>query len=84
MQDVSGEHKTANNLGFHLENMINTVWDEYRVCVVSVVTNGSGECQKAHCLLSVEHPDVVFLNCYVHQVSFSPVVTCQCINHFMV
>ena len=84
VQDVSGERKTANNLKFHLENVISTVRDEYRVCVVGVVTDGLGECQKAHCLLSVEHPDVVFLDCYTHQVSFSPVVTCQRIDHFMV
>lgn len=84
MQDVSGERKTANNLKFHLENAIGTVRDEYRACVVGIVTDGSGECRKARRLLSVEHPDVVFLDCYAHQVSFSPVITCRCIDRFMV
>lgn len=48
-----------------------TVRNEYGAEVVGVVTDASGECRKARRLLSSEHNDIVFLDCYAHQV-FSP------------
>ena len=68
MHDASSERKTAENLKFHLEKAINTVWKDYGANVVGVVTDASGECQKACRLLSKEYPDIVFLDCYAHQV----------------
>lgn len=68
MHDASGERKTADNLKIHLENTIKTVRDNYGAHVVGVVTDASGECRKARRLLAVEHPDIVFLDCYAHQV----------------
>ena len=41
---------------------------DYEANVVSVVTDASGECRKACHLLSKEYPDIVFLDCYSHQV----------------
>ena len=54
----------------HLENAIDTVWLNYNAHVVGVVTDASGECRKARCLLALKHPDIVFLDCYAHQVFF--------------
>lgn len=52
----------------HLEKAIETVRVDYRATVVAVVTDASGECRKARRLLALEHPDIVFLDCYAHQV----------------
>ena len=71
VHDASDERKTADNLKYHLERVINTVRDDYGAYAVGVVTDASGECRKARRLLSTEHPDIVFLDCYAHQV-FSP------------
>jgi hypothetical protein len=68
VHNASCERKTADNLKIHLENTISTVWGEYGAHVVGVVTDASGECRKARCLLALEHPDIVFLDCYAHQV----------------
>ena len=67
---MSCERKTAENLIGHLKRAINTVRVEYNTCVVGVVTDASGECRKARRLLALEHPDIVFLDCYAHQVCF--------------
>jgi len=57
------------------------VWSDYRACVIGVITDASGECQKAHCLLALEHPDIVFLDCYAHQVlNYMPIPLLQCTN----
>ena len=68
MHDASGERKTAENLKHHLEKVIHMVRDDYGAYVVGVVTDASGECRKARRLLSTEYPDIVFLDCYAHQV----------------
>ena len=44
VHDASGERKTADNLKYHLEKVINMVRDDYRAHVVGVVTDVSGEC----------------------------------------
>jgi len=54
----------------HLKNAISTVQNEYNAYVVTVVTDASGKCRKACRLLSIEYPDIVFLDCYAHQVLF--------------
>ena len=43
------------------------VWLDYGACVIGVITNTSGECQKACCLLIPKHPDIMFLDYYAHQ-----------------
>lgn len=70
MHDASCERKTADNLKIHLENTIRVVQDEYSAHIVGVVTDASGECRKARRLLALDHPDIVFLDCYAHQVYF--------------
>jgi hypothetical protein len=83
--DASCERKTADNLKIHLENVIDTVRLEYCACIVGVVTDASGECRKARRVLALEHPDIVFLDCYAHQVfSSSSVFTRLRTDHFMV
>ena len=68
MHDASCERKTADNLKLHLEKTIKMVRLDYGAHVVGVVTDASGECRKARRLLALEHPDIVFLDCYAHQV----------------
>lgn len=70
MHDASCERKTADNLKIHLENTIGIVRRDYSACVVGVVTDASGECKKARRLLALDHPDIVFLDCYAHQVFY--------------
>ena len=70
MHDASCERKTAENLKIHLENAIKTVQNGYGACIVGIVTDASGECRKARRLLALEYPDIVFLDCYAHQVCF--------------
>ena len=57
----------------HLENAIRIVRMEYLAFLVAVVTDASGECRKARRILAPKYPDIVFLDCYAHQVSASPV-----------
>jgi isopentenyl phosphate kinase len=70
VHDASCERKTAENLIVHLKEAIKTVRVGYHTCVVGVVTDASGECRKARRLLALEYPDIVFLDCYAHQVCF--------------
>lgn len=65
----------------HLEQAISTVWVDYNTYVVGVVTDASGECQKARRLLALEHPDIVFLDCYAHQVFPLRVHMLACSDH---
>ena len=83
MHDASCERKTADNLKIHLEKAIDTVRVDYSAYVVGVVTDASGECRKARRLLALEHPDIVFLDCYAHQVLFSHEFTCLRADHLM-
>jgi len=68
VHDTSCERKTADNLVVHLNNTIRTVRGDYSAYVAGVVTDASGECRKARRILALEHPDIVFLDCYAHQV----------------
>ena len=62
----------------HLENAIDTVRLNYGVHVVGVITDASGECRKACHLLVLKHPNIVFLDCYAHQVFFLHVRILTC------
>ena len=52
----------------HLENAIKTVQIDYLAFLVAVVTDASGECRKARRTLALKYPDIIFLDCYAHQV----------------
>ena len=58
----------AENFVIHLKNMINTVWTDYFAFLVAVVTDASGECRKARKILALKYPDIIFIDCYAHQV----------------
>ena len=58
----------AENFVIHLKNMINTVWTDYFAFLVAVVTDASGECRKARKILALKYPDILFIDCYAHQV----------------
>lgn len=66
---MSGECKTSDSLISHPKNAIETVQFDYHAHVAGVVTNALGECQRTHCLLAKECLDIIFLDCYAHQVS---------------
>ena len=38
--------------------------------IVAIVTDASGECQKARCILGAKYPWLIVLDCYSHQVQF--------------
>ena len=56
----------------HLENAIRTIRYEYFAILVTVVTDASGECCKAQQILALRYPNIIFLDCYAHQVLYSP------------
>ena len=59
----------------HLENAIKTVRTEYFTFLVAVVTDASGECRKARKVLAQKYPDIIFLDCYAHQVRHISILT---------
>jgi hypothetical protein len=67
VDDTSEEHKTAEKLITHLEAAMKEVEEKWGATVVAIVTDASGECQKARCILGAKYPWLV-LNCYSHQV----------------
>lgn len=58
----------ADNLMIHLENAIKIVREEYLAFLIMIVTDASGECHKARRILALKYPEIVFLDCYAHQV----------------
>jgi hypothetical protein len=68
VQDTSSERKTAENFVTHLENAVKTVRIDYHAFLIAVVTDASGECRKARKDLAWKYPDIIFLDCYAHQV----------------
>jgi non-canonical (house-cleaning) NTP pyrophosphatase len=68
VHDTSSEWKTAENFAVHLENTIKVVRTEYFAVLVAVVTDASGECRKTRRILALKYPEIVFLDCYAHQV----------------
>ena len=65
----------AENFVLHLENTIKTMWTEYFTFLVAVVMDASGECHKARKVLAQKYPDIIFLDCYAHQVRHIPILT---------
>ena len=53
----------------HLENAISTVRTEYFAFPIAVVTDASGECRKARRILGLKYSDIMFLDCYAHQIN---------------
>ena len=65
---------------FHLENAMRTIQEDYFAFVVAVVTDASGECRKARKILALKYPDVIFLDCYAHQVRLISILSIFIIN----
>ncbi|KAJ7145947.1 hypothetical protein C8R44DRAFT_599192, partial [Mycena epipterygia] len=63
----SAERKTAENYLAQLLAIFKTLTDEWKVIVVAVTTDASGESRKARLLFGRGHPWVVVLDCYSHQ-----------------
>lgn len=63
--------KQAEFLLAHLESVVQEVERVWQSMVVAVVTDASGECQKAQRLFLQKYPWIVVLDCYSHQVSHS-------------
>lgn len=53
----------------YLENAISAIRTDYLAFPVAVVTDASGECRKARRVLALKYPDMMFLDCYAHQVN---------------
>lgn len=53
----------------YIENAISTIRTDYFAFPVAVVTDASGECRKARRVLALKYPDMMFLDCYAHQVN---------------
>lgn len=68
VDDVSMERKTAENFLQRLEGAFKEVETEWKTTVVAVVTDASGECRKARKEFLKNHPWVVVLDCFAHQV----------------
>ena len=78
VHNASAERKMAENLVVHLENGIGIIRMVYLAILVAVVMDASGECHKARKILAPRYPDVVFLNCYAHQV-YTTLIHCTLI-----
>lgn len=59
----------------HLEKVIKTIRTDYFAHLVAVVTDASGECRKARKVLALKYPEVIFLDCYAHQVCHTPTLS---------
>lgn len=68
VDDVSGDHKTAENLVQHLERAIEELTMKWEITLVAIVTDASGECRKAKKILRLKYPSLIILDCYAHQV----------------
>jgi hypothetical protein len=71
VDDTSEERKTAEKLLEHLEAAMKEVEEKWGAKVVAIVTDASGECQKARRILGQKYPWLVVLDCYSHQVQLS-------------
>ena len=68
VDDVSGDHKTVENLVQHLDQGIEELMMKWEITFVAIVTDASGECCKAKKILWLKYPSLIILDCYVHQV----------------
>lgn len=69
MDDVSIERKTAEKFLQQLQDAYEEVEQKWKAMVIAVVTDASGECRKARREFLRDHPWVVVIDCYAHQVS---------------
>ncbi|KAJ7726706.1 hypothetical protein DFH07DRAFT_757985 [Mycena maculata] len=70
----SAERKTAENYLAQLVAVFKMLGEEWKVVVVAVTTDASGESRKARLLFAKAYPWVVVLDCYAHQVRSLPVM----------
>ena len=75
IHNTSSEQKMVEKLITHLENMIVTIWTEYFAVLVAIVIDALGECCKAHWILAAKYTNIIFLDCYAHQVC--PIFICE-------
>lgn len=68
VDDVSIERKTAEIFLQQLKDTYEEVEQRWKAMVVAVVTDASGECRKARREFLRDHPWVVVIDCYAHQV----------------
>ena len=68
VDDVLGDHKSAENLVQHLERAIEELMMKWEITLVAIVTDASGECCKAKKILWLKYPSLIILDCYAHQV----------------
>ncbi|KIK76097.1 hypothetical protein PAXRUDRAFT_170928 [Paxillus rubicundulus Ve08.2h10] len=74
MYDTPDEHKMADNLLAHLEEVIKELEDEWGRPVITVVTDSSGESHAAHWRLGKKYPWLIVLDCHAHQVCYVPCI----------
>ena len=71
LNDTSSVRKTADLFLEQIKEVIAIVTNDWQAKVVAFTSDASGESRKARKLLSIDHPSIVTLDCYSHQVSFS-------------
>lgn len=69
--DTTVERKTAQNLLKQMKQAIDTLRANWKVKVIAVTSDSSGESKSARKLLGEERPDLVNPDCYAHQVCAS-------------
>ncbi|KAF7776812.1 hypothetical protein Agabi119p4_5205 [Agaricus bisporus var. burnettii] len=69
VHDASAERSRADEFLKILEGAIETIEKKYKGKVAAVVTDASGECQKAKKDLVAKRPDIIVLNCFAHQIN---------------
>lgn len=70
VHNATGDRKTAEALLKELEDVLNTLQNEWGAIVVGLVTDASGESRKARRLFGAKYPHIIVLDCYSHQVNF--------------
>ena len=68
IDDISGDHKTAENLVQHLEQAMKELTTKWEIVLVVIVTDASGECHKPKKILQLKYPSLIILDCYANQV----------------
>jgi hypothetical protein len=69
--DTTTEKKAAVDFLKLLEDAVAKVEAEWGVKVIAIVTDASGESEKARRDYAELHPEIIVLDCYAHQVCFS-------------
>ena len=68
VHDASYEGKTVENLLQLIHKVKANLEAEWKVIVVTITSDCSGEAKKAHCVSVIKDPRLVGPDCYGHQV----------------